>query len=187
MDKIEEAVLAGHNVLILGAAGTGKSVLIRRLSDKLGANKSVAITASTGIAACNIKGVTIHKFMGIMDGRFQNEEIASKILNDEKFYKTKEQIKKIDCIIIDEISMLSSKTFQQIEHVLRKVRGIHIPFGGVQMILSGDFYQLKPVANLRYQDPGDMVIAAENFKDLIAHHFVLTEVYRQKEGIQIYT
>lgn len=128
MDKIEEAVLAGHNVLILGATGTGKSVLIRRLSDK-GANKSVAITASTGIAACNIKGVTIHKFMGIMDVRFQNEEIASKILNDEKFYKTKEQIKKIDCIIIDEISMLSSKTFQQIEHVLRKVRGIHIPFG----------------------------------------------------------
>lgn len=54
-------------------------------------------------------------------------------------------------------------------------------------MLFGDFYQLKPVANLKYQDPCDMVIAAENFKDHIPHYFALTGFYRQKEGIYTYT
>lgn len=70
MDKIEEVVLVGYNVLIFGVVGIGKSVFIRRLLDKLGINKLVVIIVFIGIVVCNIKGVIIYKFMGIMDGRF---------------------------------------------------------------------------------------------------------------------
>ena len=88
----------------------------------------------------------------------------------------------IDCIIIDEISMLSWKIFKVIDHACRVVRENQKTFGGIQMILSGEFYQLKPNSNIRYQDPGEILISQAQFKDLIPHHVVLTEVFRQTEG-----
>ena len=104
---IEKAVLTGHNVLITGSAGTGKSVLVRKLLSE----RTTHMTASTGIATCNVNGVTIHKFIGIMDGRYGNVEIPFKIMNEERFYKVKDRLQKVECIFIDEISMLSLKTF----------------------------------------------------------------------------
>ena len=105
---IEKAVLTGHNVLITGSAGTGKSVLVTR---KLFSERTTHMTASTEIATCNVNGVTIHKFIGIMDGRYGNVEIPFKIMNEERFYKVKDRLQKVECIFIDEISMLSLKTF----------------------------------------------------------------------------
>lgn len=104
---IEKAVLTGHNVLITGSAGTGKSVLVRKLFSE----RTTHMTASTGIATCNVNGVTIHKFIGIMDGRYGNVEIPFKIMNEERFYKVKDHLQKFECIFIDEIPMLSLKTF----------------------------------------------------------------------------
>ena len=181
--SIEEAVVTGHNILILGAAGTGKSFLVKKLFNTLKTKKTTQLTASTGIAASNIEGVTIHKFMGLLDGRYHNEEITTKIINEERFLHVKERLQKVECIIIDEISMLSLKTFLQIEYILRGVKQNSLPFGGVQIILSGDFFQLKPVANPWYNNPGDLVISYNKFSDLVPHHFILTEVFRQKEGM----
>jgi len=117
-----------------------------------------------------LNGIAIHKFLGLKDGRFSADELSEK------------NIMTIDCIIIDEISMLSWKLFQEIEHVCRVVRENQKPFGGIQMIFSGDFYQLKPISNIRYQDPGEIIISQPQFKHLIPHHVVLTEVFRQTEG-----
>ena len=93
----------------------------------------------------------------------------------------KKNIMTTDCIIIDEVSMSSWKMFQEI-HVCRVIRENQKTFGGIQMILSGDFYQLKPISNIRYQDPGEVITSQTQFKNLIPHHVVLTEVFRQSEG-----
>jgi hypothetical protein len=118
-----------------------------------------------------LNGITIHEFLGLKDGRFSADELSEKIQNDTIYGTVKKNIITIDCIIIDEISMLSWKLFQEIEHVCRVVRENQKPFGGIQKIFSGDFYQLKPISNIRYQDPGEIIISQPQFKHLIPHHF----------------
>ena len=91
-----------------------------------------------------------------------------------------------DVIFIDEVSMLSLKTFKQLEKLFREVREVSAPFGGVQIVASGDFWQLKPVPNPRYNDPGQQLIDdPELLKTLLPHHFVLEKVHHQSEGIYI--
>ena len=183
MKEVITACENGHNLLILGSAGTGKSHLVKKIADALKKiGKKVQLTGTTGIASSLLNGITIHKFLGLKDGRFSADDLSEKIQNDTIYAIVKKNILTIDCIIIDEISMLSWKLFQEIEHVCRVVRENQKPFGGIQMILSGDFYQLKPISNIRYQDPGEIIIFQPQFKHIIPHHVVLTEVFRQTEG-----
>ncbi|XP_062581498.1 uncharacterized protein LOC134243283 [Saccostrea cucullata] len=177
-----EIATEGHNVLILGPAGTGKSYVVKKIAQTMkSSGKRVGVTGTTGMAASLIQGVTVHKFFALRDGRYSNEELTNKILTDVNYHDVKTRILSIDCVIIDEISMLSWKLLEQIEYVCRHVRGVSNPFGGIQMVLAGDFFQLKPVANQRYGDPGDLVISNTKFRDLIPHHIVLKKVYRQSE------
>jgi hypothetical protein len=122
--------------------------------------------------------MTIHKFTGILDERYSNDEIDERILYEERLINVKDRLQKVARIFIDKIPMIS-----QIEHVPRKGRGNSFPFGGAQIILSGDFNQLTPVPNVRYDDPGEIVITYEHFRDLIPHHFILSKVFRQSEGM----
>ena len=104
-----DAVLKGHNVLLLGQGGTGKSFLlsiIKKELTKLG--KSVSITGSTGVASLNVEGITIQSWSGIGDGHFSNEQLVNKILTDEHYLKYRNNIFKTDVLIIDEISMIYS-------------------------------------------------------------------------------
>jgi len=78
--------------------------------------------------------------------------------------------------------MLSGKMFQQVDNVCKVVRENQKPFGGIQMILSCNFYQLKPVVSIRYHDPGEVIISQTEFKNVIPRHVVLTKVFRQSEG-----
>jgi len=113
-----EKALEGHKLLVLGQSGTGKSFLINTIEKELvKRNKSVKVTASTGIASLNIGGQTIHSWSGIADGRFSNDEIFDKLNKIEHFQGYKNNILKTNCLIIDEISMLSSKLFTQIEYL----------------------------------------------------------------------
>ncbi|KAJ8040525.1 ATP-dependent DNA helicase pfh1 [Holothuria leucospilota] len=172
----------GHNFFLLGQPGTGKTYLIQKIEQRLTAgNKRVQVTASTGLAAASLKGRTVHAFFGISDGRYSNDTIIEKIKNNVDFKVVKDRITQTDSLIIDEVSMLSRKIFMQIEAVSRAVRGKEVPFGGIQVILVGDFYQLKPVPNLNYGDPGEVILMEETLKTLIPHHFVLMEVHRQSE------
>ncbi|KAL3876691.1 hypothetical protein ACJMK2_034495 [Sinanodonta woodiana] len=117
--------------------------------------------------------MTIHKFSGIQDGRFHNNILIEKIKNNDDMVDIKRRIMNVDTLFIDEISMLSLKLFLQIEKVLRTVRESNFPFGGIQIIVSGDFFQLKPVPNDVYNDSGELIISYEKIHSLIPHHYVL--------------
>ncbi len=127
------------------------------------------------------KGVdaqTIHRFSGISDGRFTTDELVTNIAAGE--HCGVDNIRHLDCLVIDEISMLSAKLFSQIELVCRKVKGNDKLFGGVQIILCGDFQQLKPVPNPRYGDEGQFVFSSDAFHG-IPHHVTLQKVHRQEQ------
>ena len=111
--------------------GSGKSYLIAEIAKELNLlGKKVRITASTGVASANLKQhlpiseyvYTIHKFMGIRDGRYDNEEILNLLLSNEHMKKSCEEKKETDCLIIDEISMISRKTlnffFKKQQHLV---------------------------------------------------------------------
>lgn len=150
--------------------------------------KNVAVTASTGKAASVLKEklpqetpvTTIHRFAGLLDGRYDNEQILKLMNESETFERPRYNIIHTDTLIIDEISMLSSRTFSQLEFLLRKVRGIEKPFGGIQVILAGDLRQLPPVPNMEYGDDGSFFIAADDIVHVF-HVVQLKKVERQEE------
>ena len=180
--KVLEKALKGHNLLILGKSGTGKSFLIKEIEKGLAQQSiNVKVTASTGIASLNIGGQTIHSWSGIADGRYSNDEIVDKVNKNEHFQGYKNNILKTGCLIIDEISMLSSKLFDQIEYLCRKILNSNIIFGGMQVIAVGDFIQLPPVPDALKNDPGDFSFKSEIFKQLFQHKFILNEVLRQHQ------
>lgn len=94
--------------------------------------------------------------------------------------QTQKNIFSVDTIIIDEISMLSLKLLDQIHYVMKSVRKNSYPFGGEQIILSGDFYQLPPVTNLRFRDDGMMCYHSDLLKNYF-HHVQLEKIHRQEE------
>ena len=194
MDKIQERAiylaLRGHNILITGFPGTGKSFTVIELAKQLKAvAKNVVVTATTGIAAQGLSQKspehygtvsTIHKFVGLKDGRYENDELLNLIVNDENFVDIKDNINSMDTLIIDEISMLSRTFLVQIQYIFESVRCSACPFGGVQMILSGDFYQLPPVPDINYGDNGQMCHNSLYVKKFF-HHVQLDMIHRQEE------
>lgn len=126
----------GHNLLILGQAGTGKSktlIDIKKCFEAKG--KCVGITASTGMAAQQLGGTTLHRFVGIMDGRHPADQTIYNILHDDDYSGTKHRIQKTDILLIDEISMVSQQILSLLDLVLKGVRKCGLPFGGLQVSL----------------------------------------------------
>lgn len=103
------------------------------------------------------------------DGRHANEEIIHLVLTDERFLTAKQNIQITELLIIDEISMISAKTFNQLEILCRNVRNNNEYFGGMQVILAGDFYQLPPVANELIGDPGNHCFKLSWFNNCFPH------------------
>lgn len=136
------AISSKHNVCITGAAGTGKSFLLRMIKDHF---PHLHITASTGVSAVNIGGVTIHSWSGIGNASMPAENIA-RFINSGPGTKIRRQIKKARLLAIDEISMISAETFNLINQVLQIIRNNELPFGGIQIVVLGDFFQLPPVS-----------------------------------------
>jgi len=143
--KVMDIVLSGQSLFFTGPAGTGKSLLLKEIIKKLRkihSKKSVFVTASTGIAACNIGGITIHSFAGIGIGTLPKEDYV-KIITRNKPTLKKWQSAKV--LIIDEVSMLGADLLDILEYVARQVREDDSLFGGIQVVLCGDFLQLPPV------------------------------------------
>jgi ATP-dependent DNA helicase PIF1 len=137
------SVMEGHNILLTGSAGTGKSYTIKYIIEYLNnANKNFAITASTGTAAVMIGGQTLHSFLGLGLGTGSIKDILSNILKNKKKY---ENILKLDVLIIDEISMIDKDLFEKISEILSIIKSSKACFGNIQLILVGDFCQLAPV------------------------------------------
>jgi ATP-dependent DNA helicase PIF1 len=125
-----------NNVYITGKAGTGKSLLLEYFVSHT--QKTVAVVAPTGIAALNVGGMTIHSFF-----KFPPDVIDPKKINVD--YKTREILRNIDAIVIDEVSMIRVDLMEGISAKLQIARRDDRPFGGCQMIMFGDLYQLPPV------------------------------------------
>lgn len=138
---------SGKNLLIIGTAGTGKSALVKEMkyyTNTHNSGKTLVITATTGIAAYNINGITINSFMGIGTGD-ENIDVLYKRIRTK--HGIKERILGTDILIIDEVSMLSAEIFEKINMLCKTIRKSNKFFGGIQVILTGDFYQLLPVFN----------------------------------------
>lgn len=180
--EILSRVLEQHSLVVLGQSGTGKSYLIKEIAKQLKkCGKSVQITATTGIASLNIGGKTIHSWSGIGDGRYTNNTLLNKLENNEHYQVYKNNIKSTDCLIIDEISMLSMKLFEQLEFVCRNIANKHMLFGGIQVIAVGDFFQLPPVPDNLKLDPGEYCFKSSLFCKIFCHKFILYEVMRQHQ------
>jgi ATP-dependent DNA helicase PIF1 len=133
------------NVFLCGIGGTGKSqVLLCIKRDSELKNIKCETTSTTGISAFNIRGQTIHRFSGIGIGTAGLDIIKKKIAKNVECVK---RIKNCQLLILDEISMLGLKTFELIDKVFKHFRRSRLPFGGIQVIYTGDFLQLPPVAD----------------------------------------
>lgn len=172
------------SVFFTGSAGTGKSVLMRAIIAELRKKyvreaDRVAVTASTGLAACNIGGVTLHSFGGIGLGK---EDVPTLVKKIKKNAKAKTRWLKTKILIIDEISMVDGDLFDKLEGIARMMRNNGRPFGGIQLVITGDFFQLPPVPD--YEKKGrDVKFAfdAGTWSTAIHHTIGLTEVFRQKD------
>ncbi|XP_027340903.1 ATP-dependent DNA helicase PIF1-like [Abrus precatorius] len=140
------AISEGKSVFITGSAGTGKTLLLEEIIkflNRLHTPSGVYVTASTGIAACALKGQTLHSFAGI--GIFTDDDpqhLLERVLSNKGACK---RWRKAEALVIDEISMVSAKLFDNLDYVARGVRGVNETWGGIQLVVSGDFFQLPPV------------------------------------------
>lgn len=134
----------GHNVFLTGAAGAGKTYLLNQYIDYLKEfGVGVAITASTGIAATHLNGQTIHSFAGFgIRESVSDKELKELAAKD----KVKRNFQKTDVLVIDEVSMLHPYQLDIVDSLAREIRDPFQPFGGIQIVLCGDFFQLPPVS-----------------------------------------
>ena len=169
----------GDNLLILGSAGVGKSKLVKEFYKyiKINNQKTMYLTSTTGISAYNLGGITINSFMGIGTGKGNVTSLLKKLR-----YKMsiKNRIQMTDILVIDEISMMSADIFEKLNVICQTLRKSRKPFGGIQIILTGDFLQLETV----FDDPQSdnrLIIESELFKKMFSKSTInLTENFRQK-------
>jgi hypothetical protein len=135
----------GKNIFLTGAAGAGKTYLLNHYITYLKEhNVHVAMTASTGIAATHLQGMTIHAWSGIgIKDKLTKKDLEK--LSDDK--RIKRHYKKTKVLIIDEISMLHAHQLDMVDLIARHILDQDKPFGGIQVILCGDFFQLPPVSS----------------------------------------
>ena len=145
--KAFDLICKGYNVFLTGPAGSGKSFLLKYFIEWYIKNKEkeesrIYITSTTGLSALLIDGITINRYSGIGIGDKTVEEYYKKI---NKHVHIKRRWLNTGVLIIDEISMMNPETFDKLEILAKKIRKNNDPFGGIQIILSGDFLQLPPV------------------------------------------
>ena len=133
----------GKNVFLTGSAGAGKTYTINQYLHYLRARDvAVAVTASTGIAATHMNGMTIHSWAGI---GISNELTAKDIARIKKRTVVAERIERTKVLVIDEISMLHRQQFELINQVLQAIKENTLPFCWIQLLVAGDFFQLPPI------------------------------------------
>jgi len=168
-----DCVKSGKNVFFTGGAGTGKSFLIQKIIGVLPPEHTF-ITASTGVAAFQIGGTTLHSFAGIGSGN----AVISKCVELAKRSTVAKQWKKCKHLIIDEVSMVDGNYFKRLEHVARQVKNNDKPFGGIQLILTGDFLQLPPVAK---EEERRFAFETSAWQRCVQLNIELTQVKRQSD------
>lgn len=175
--QVIKAFEAGKNIFVTGGAGSGKSYILNFLKRNYG-QFGLEITASTGIAAVNIGGSTIHAWSGIGLANLPIDQIVENIFS-AKAIRVRRRIKQARALAIDEISMISAEVFEILNQVFQRVRENSAPMGGVQILLFGDFLQLPPVN--RGGNNFNFCFNSEAWQRLNLHNFVLEKIFRQSD------
>lgn len=170
----------GHNVFLTGSAGAGKTYTLNQYIHYLQARQvPVAITASTGIAATHMNGTTIHSWSGIGIRMTMEDKQISQLKSKKSL---KERLEQTQVLIIDEISMLHAKQLDLINQVLKVVRNNDKAFGGIQVVLSGDFFQLPPVGERGESNRDKFAFMSKAWLEAQLHVCYLTEQHRQQKN-----
>jgi ATP-dependent DNA helicase PIF1 len=175
-----DAVISGESIFITGPGGTGKSFLLQTLYANYkgySGGKKLCVTAMTGCAALLLGSwaKTLHSWAGIGLGRSPVDSIVSTILVDK--HKKKRWLQ-TDCLVIDEVSMLTPALLEYLDAVGRRIRKKEEPFGGIQLVLVGDFYQLPPVSQDRART---FAFESPLWGLVIKRTIQLTQILRQKD------
>jgi len=170
------AVHSGQTIFLTGPGGTGKSFLLKVLYDEfVKSGKKMAVTAMTGCAALLLgpHAKTLHSWAGIGLGRDSAETIIQAISRNGK----KKKNWKVDCLVIDEVSMMTPEILELLDKVGRSVRKNRlVPMGGLQIVFVGDFYQLPPVA-----DKPRFAFQCNLWKDIVKKIVYLKTIHRQRD------
>jgi hypothetical protein len=169
----------GNNVFLTGSAGSGKTYVLNAYIKYLREHAiDVAVTASTGIAATHMGGMTIHAWSGIGIRDYLSDYDIDRM--EEKKYLW-DRFEKVKVLVIDEISMLSGTFLDNLDRLCRSMkRKDDLPFGGIQVILCGDLFQLPPIS--RGDAPADFVVHANAWKTIGLAMCYLTEQHRQEDN-----
>ena len=166
----------GANVYLTGEPGSGKTHTINEFIDWLRASGiEPSVTAATGIAATHVGGMTLHSWSGIGISDSLSRADVDRIASKEHIAK---RIMKAKVLIIEEISMLSATTFEMADKICREVRRVDKPFGGLSVILVGDFFQLPPISR---SHEAEFAYTSPVWRELNLLTCYLTEQYRQDD------
>jgi ATP-dependent DNA helicase PIF1 len=177
--------IQGQNIFITGPGGTGKSALIKHIKRNADARcKIIQVCALTGCASVLLecKAKTLHSWSGIGLGKGAIEQLIKKVQKN-KHYKA--LWKETDILVVDEVSMMSLKLFETLDAIGKSVRKDRRPFGGLQLIFSGDFYQLPPVGDKDDPDTSKFCFESEFWFTTFArqNHIQLQKIFRQNDPI----
>jgi ATP-dependent DNA helicase PIF1 len=166
--------IKGKNIFISGQAGTGKSFIIRKMKEHAEKQKiKIKVTALTGCAALllDMKATTIHSWGGIGIG----DGLLTKHISNIKKYNKLENWA-IDVLIVDEVSMMSKSLFELLDEIGKKLRKNKKPFGGIQLVFCGDFYQLPPIDD-------SFCFESEKWRETFDKTILFTKNYRQEDDL----
>ena len=182
-EKQQDAItrfMNGDNICITGPGGTGKTFLIKEMIQQ--SKKKIQVCAMTGCAAillqCNAK--TIHSWSGIKLAKGEIEDIVESISNNKWLRKT---WRSTQILIIDEVSMMSVKIFELLNIIAKTCRNNSKPFGNMQVIFLGDFYQLPPVNKSENVDNHSFCFQSEEWFNVfpMQNHIILDKIFRQED------
>lgn len=173
----------GYNVFITGPGGTGKTELIRRIyTDAKMRSRRISVTAMTGCAAVllNCNASTLHSWAGIGLGAGNVETLVQ---TRSKYPYVRAKWKETDILVIDEVSMMSVKLFDIINKMGKAIRRNDRPFGGIQVVMSGDFFQLPPVGDEAEPETQQFCFQHPAWDEIFNHQVELRKMFRQTDPV----
>ncbi|KAH6788835.1 hypothetical protein C2S51_003841 [Perilla frutescens var. frutescens] len=192
-NRVLDAVCNRKSVFITGSAGTGKTFLLEEIIKKLKkihGRSGVHVTASTGVAACALHGQTLHSFAGVGHGELDRDGLLKRVFSDRRACR---RWRKVKALVIDETSMVEADLFDGLAYIARVLRegeesaSDNKTWGGIQLIVSGDFFQLPPVM-VKKKKKGGKVYAfeADCWSSSFDLQVELTSVFRQSDSLLVH-